>query len=233
VPARDLSELEARLGYRFRNASLLRLALTHPSVSHEQAASTPHNQRLEFLGDAVLQLIITCELYLRFPASSEGLLTKTRAHLVSARSLAEQGRRLGLGEFLILSVGEESQGGRHRASATADAFEAVIGAIYLDSGLEAAREQVVACFGSTFGDIDRPPAIENPKGELQELLQAESAEPPQYQLLSTSGPDHDRSFECQVLHRGTVLGRGSGKSKKAAESEAALDALTRVRRRLG
>ena len=116
----DFSSLQIRLGYSFKNADLLRLAMTHPSVSHEQAGPTPHNQRLEFLGDAVLQLVITRELYLRFPECDEGPLTKTRAHLVNARSLAEQGRRLGLGEFLILSAGEESQGGRKRASALAE-----------------------------------------------------------------------------------------------------------------
>jgi ribonuclease-3 len=230
VSAYDFSSLQTRLGYSFKNGDLLRLAMTHPSVSHEQAGATPHNQRLEFLGDAVLQLVITRELYLRFPECDEGPLTKTRAHLVNARSLAEQGRRLGLGEFLILSAGEEGQGGRKRASALADAFEALIGAIYLDGELAAAHGFVVSCFAAALAQIDRPLAIDNPKGELQELLQANAAEPPQYQLVATSGPDHDRSFECEVVHRGAVLGRGAGKSKKSAEGEAALDALARLRR---
>jgi ribonuclease-3 len=229
VRSRSLTDLEARLGHCFQNPTLLRLALTHPSVTHEQSGATPHNQRLEFLGDAVLQLVITRELYLRFPDSDEGPLTKTRAHLVNARSLAERGRRLGLGDFLILSVGEEAQGGRQRASALADAFEAVIGAIYLDGDLAAAQVFVTSCFQDAFAEIDQPLAIDNPKGELQELLQATSSEPPQYQLISTTGPDHDRNFECEVVHRGTVLGRGVGKSKKAAESEAALEALAKLR----
>ena len=225
----DHSELQRRLGYSFRDASLLKLALTHPSVAHEQGIPLQHNQRLEFLGDAVLQLVLTRELYDRFPAFGEGALTKGRAKLVNRRALAEKGGILGLGEELILSRGEEIHGGRQRPSALADTFEAVLGAVFLDGGFEAAREFVRRHFIEAFGGLSEIPTLENPKGELQELLQARSSEAPEYHVISSSGPDHDRVFECTVQHAGRELARGRGKSKKAAESEAALAALARLR----
>jgi ribonuclease-3 len=220
-----LEELQRSLGYSFSKIDLLKLALTHPSVAHETTAPTPHNQRLEFLGDAVLGLVLTRELYDRFAAVSEGPLTKARAQLVNRRSLADQARRFRLGEFLILSRGEESSGGREKQSALADAFEALLGAIFVDGGFEAARDFILKCFHDSFGQLTRIPNIDNPKGELQEMLQARSAEAPEYQTTSVTGPDHDRLFECAVLHEGRELGRGKGKSKKSAESEAALAAL--------
>jgi ribonuclease III len=224
-----LADLQTRLGYTFRDEGLLRLALTHPSIAHEGGAPVPHNQRLEFLGDAVLQLILTHELYEKFPAFDEGPLTKGRAKLVNRRTLAEQARGLGLGAHLILSRGEETSGGRERASTLADAFEALLGAIYLDGGFGAAREFVLREFSAAFGKLSVPPTIENPKGELQELLQARSPEAPEYHVVSATGPDHDRVFECVVQHAGTELARGSGKSKKAAESDAAMAALKKLR----
>jgi len=210
---------------------LLRLALTHPSVAHEQGVPVQHNQRLEFLGDAVLQVVLTRELYEKFPAFDEGSLTKARAKLVNRRALAEQARQLGLGEFLVLSRGEEAHGGRERPSALADAFEAVVGAIFLDGGYETTREFVLRRFQAAFSELSIIPILENPKGELQELLQARSSEPPEYRVVSASGPDHDRMFECTVHHDGVELARGCGKSKKAAESEAALAALKTLRER--
>ncbi|TAL00746.1 MAG: ribonuclease III [Verrucomicrobia bacterium] len=225
----DLAALQARLGYSFRDAALLRLALTHPSVAHEQSAQLQHNQRLEFLGDAVLQLALTRELYEKFPAYDEGPLTKARAKLVNRRALAEHGRRAGLGDHLILSRGEELHGGRERSSALADAFEALLGAIFLDGGFEVAREFILREFGENFLSLDVIPMLENPKGELQEFLQARSPEAPLYEVVSATGPDHDRMFECIVRHGGVELARGSGKSKKAAESEAARAALNHLR----
>jgi ribonuclease-3 len=225
----ELSEFQIRLGYAFRDEGLLRLALTHPSVAHEQGAPAPDNQRLEFLGDAVLQLVLTRELYEKFPAFDEGPLTKARAKLVNRRTLAEHARPLGMGAHLILSRGEEINGGRERGSALADAFEALLGAIFLDGGFEAAREFILREFSEGFGRLSVLPIIENPKGELQELLQARSPEAPEYRVLSTTGPDHDRVFECTVHHGGVELARGSGKSKKAAESDAALAALKKLR----
>lgn len=225
----DLAALQARLGYSFRDERLLRLALTHPSVAHEQGTPIQHNQRLEFLGDAVLQLALTRELYEKFPTFDEGPLTKARAKLVNRRTLAVHGRAITLGEHLILSRGEESHGGRDRSSALADAFESVIGAVFLDGGYEAAREFVLREFGAAFGELGAIPLLENPKGELQEFLQAKSPAAPNYHVASATGPDHDRIFECTVHHGGVELARGSGKSKKAAESEAALNALKKLR----
>ncbi|HXT40441.1 MAG TPA: ribonuclease III [Candidatus Angelobacter sp.] len=226
----DLNTLQTGLGYSFRDESLLRLALTHPSVAHEQGTAVQHNQRLEFLGDAVLQLVLTGELYEKFPSLGEGPLTKARAQMVNRRMLAGRGRRLGLGEHLILSRGEEGSGGRERPSALADAFEALLGAIFLDAGFDAARDFVLRQFREEFGELEVIPNLDNPKGELQEMLQANSTEAPQYQLESVAGPDHDRVFESAVYHRGVELGRGTGKSKKEAESQAALAALESLRR---
>ena len=232
--------LQTRLSHNFRDPGLLRLALTHPSIAHESGASasgdeaaTPaserkpaqHNQRLEFLGDAVLQLVLTRELYEKFPDFDEGPLTKARAKLVNRRALAIHGRALGLGVELILSRGEEMGGGRERASTLADAFEAVLGAIFLDGGFDAAREFVLREFHKPISGLAITSDLDNPKGELQELLQASSAGAPQYQIISTTGPDHDREFECTVHHNGIELARGRGKSKKLAETEAAFAAL--------
>jgi ribonuclease-3 len=239
----ELTEFQIRLGCMFRDESLLRLALTHPSVAHEAGPQTPvgdeaqrrpaHNQRLEFLGDAVLQLVLTRELYEKFPAFDEGPLTKARAKLVNRRTLGEHARVLGLGAHMILSRGEEMHGGRERVSALADTFEALLGAIFLDGGYEVAREFILREFGADFGKLNVLPTIENPKGELQELLQARSPEAPEYHVVSTTGPDHDRVFECTVQHEGMELARGSGKSKKAAESDAALAALKKLREESG
>ncbi len=227
--ANDYEGLQREIGYAFKNSALLQLALTHPSIAHEQGAPMETNQRMEFLGDAVLQLVLTQELYEKFPAFGEGPLTKARAKLVNRRTLADHARSLDLGKYLILSRGEEIHGGRDRLSALADAFESLLGAIFLDGGFEAAREFILRRFAAAFERLDVIPILENPKGELQELLQAVSSEAPQYHVVSATGPDHDRIFECTVQHNGMELARGSGKSKKAAESEAALLALKKLR----
>ena len=225
----DHDELQARIGYTFRDTALLRLALTHPSVSHGLGAASPTNQRLEFLGDAVLQLVLSGELYQAFPGFSEGPLTKARAKLVNRRSLADHSRELGLGAHLIVSRGEEDQGGRNRLSALADTFEAVLGAIFLDGGFDAARDFVCRHFEEALAGLSATPLLDNPKGELQELLQVSSPEAPRYHVVAASGPDHDRLFVCTVQHAGVELARGCGKSKKAAESEAAAVALRGLR----
>jgi ribonuclease III len=224
----DYTALEERLGYRFRDTSLLELALTHPSVAHEQGMPLKTNQRLEFLGDAVLQLVLTRELYEKFPDFGEGPLTKGRAKLVNRRSLADRARHLGVGQHLILSRGEELHGGRDRSSSLADAYESVLGAIFMDGGFAAAETFILREFHGAFGGLEDIPILENPKGELQELLQASSSEPPEYRILAATGPDHDRVFECTVHHAGVELARGQGKSKKSAESEAALAALNKL-----
>jgi ribonuclease III len=225
----DYGELEAQLSFRFAEPAFLQLALTHPSVAHEQGLPVQTNQRLEFLGDAVLQLVLTRELYEKFPTFGEGPLTKARAKLVNRRSLAERARQLGLGKHLILSRGEELTGGRERPSALADTFEALLGAIFLDGGFESAQAFILRQFQGAFGELSGIPILENPKGELQEFLQSFSSEAPRYHVVSASGPDHDRVFECTVHHAGAELARGRGKSKKAAESEAALTALEKLR----
>jgi ribonuclease III len=227
----DLAALQTRLGYTFCDEALLRLALTHPSVAHEQGTSVQTNQRLEFLGDAVLQLALTRELYEKFPAFGEGPLTKARAKLVNRRTLAVHGREIGLGGHLILSRGEDMHGGRERPSALADGYEALLGAMFLDGGFDAAREFILREFAPAFGELTGIPILENPKGELQELLQAISPEAPLYRVVATAGPDHDRVFECIVHHAGVELARGRGKSKKAAESDAALAALNFLRKK--
>jgi len=227
----DYADLQDQLGYTFRDPSLLRLALTHPSVAHEQGMPAQTNQRLEFLGDAVLQLVLTRELYEKFPAFGEGPLTKARANLVNRRSLAERARQLGLGLCLIVSRGEEISGGRERPSALADTFEALLGAIFLDGGFGKAREFILRQFLGAFGELPAIPMLENPKGELQEFLQSFSSDAPRYHVASATGPDHDRVFECTVHHAGVELARGRGKSKKSAESEAALAALSRLRQK--
>jgi ribonuclease III len=225
----DLAALQVRLGWTFHDPRLLELALTHPSVVHGQEDNLQHNQRLEFLGDAVLGLVLTRELYERFPEVGEGPLTKARAQMVNRQSLAELGRRLELGRHLRMSHGEEASGGRQRASALADAFEALVGAIFLDGGVDGARGCVLRCFEDYWTGGPAIPRQENPKGELQELLQARSPTAPRYVTTSVSGPDHDRVFECAVAHEGRELGHGRGKSKKSAESRAALAALAHLR----
>jgi ribonuclease-3 len=225
----DLAALQNCLAYIFRDVNLLRLALTHPSVAHESGVATAHNQRLEFLGDAVLQLVLTQKLYEQFAEFDEGVLTKSRAKLVNRSTLAEHARALGLGAHLILSRGEETSGGRERASALADALESLLGAIFLDGGIDAARDFILREFAADFGKLAGSSGIENPKGELQELLQSRSPNAPEYQTISATGPDHDRVFECVVQHAGVELARGHGKSKKSAESDAALAALKKLR----
>jgi ribonuclease-3 len=220
-----LNELQSRLGYKFRNIGLLKLALTHPSITQDHTVSRQHNQRLEFLGDAVLQLVLTLALYERFPDLDEGSLTKARAQMVNRNALAARSRTLELGPHLILSRGEELHGGRARTSTLADALEAVLGAVFMDGGFEAASRVVLREFENSFTDLPRVPSIHNPKGELQEWLQSDSTNPPHYKTVSATGPDHDRVFECIVLHEDRELARGEGKSKKIAESNAALAAL--------
>lgn len=224
------SQLEAALGYKFRQPELLRLALTHPSVTHEAGGATD-NQRLEFLGDAVLQLCLTRELYDRFPEADEGTLTKGRARLVNQASLAERAIQLNLGEHLLMSRGEETNGGRQRPSILADAYESVIGAVFLDGGPDCANATILRLFDPLLDNMNQLPRVENPKGALQELLQEDSIEAPRYEVISASGPDHDRDFECAVWHGGKELARGSGKSKKAAEVAAATAALEVMRQR--
>lgn len=215
--------LEKTIGYHFKSEALLRLALTHPS-STNTPNSIDNNQRLEFLGDAVIGLIVTYELYSLFPDKDEGFLSSTRSKFINGHILACCARKINLGEYLIISASEDQSGLRNRDSSLADAFEALIGAIYLDGGFKNARRVFLQCLSKVESEI-REHSINNPKGHLQEILQADSQEAPKYKLLKTSGPDHARVFECAVMHKGKTLGIGTGGSKKAAETNAAIAAL--------
>lgn len=221
--------LQVKIGYKFRNPELLKLALTHPSMTHEIGSGHPHNQRLEFLGDSALGLVLTRMLYDRFPKVDEGSLTQTRARLINAKTVADRAKRIELGKYIVMSWSEEGSGGRTKMSVLADGFEALIGAILIDGGLDAVEKFVLAAYDDIIPSLTISPNIENPKGELQEIFQAQSPEAPKYTLLGTSGPDHDRVFESAVTHSGKELGRGTGRSKKEAESAAAAAALTTLR----
>lgn len=220
-----MKSLEQRIGYKFRNSLLLAEALTHPSLAYETHKPHFDNQRLEFLGDAVLQLILTAQLFDQFPDFAEGTMTKLRSRLVSREALFGYATEIELGKFLLIGKGEESSGGRRRPSTLADAFEALVGAIYLDSGLDDARRFVLTCCREKMERIAASPIEKNPKGELQEILQGISQRSPSYEIVKSSGPDHKRRFVSDVLWENKTLGRGEGSSKKEAEAEAARNAL--------
>lgn len=222
-----LETFQARLGYSFRNPELLRLALTHASYGHERRQPTPDNQRLEFLGDAVLQLAVTSELFHRLPGAPEGQLTPLRARLVNRGQLQVLATELGLGDHLILGRGEENSHGRQRASILADAMEAVIGALYEEAGWDTARAIVQKLLGPALETAlaEEDGGRENPKGRLQEKLQAEGELPPVYRCISETGPAHARIYEVVVEWQGKELARGQGPSKKEAEIRAAQYAL--------
>lgn len=220
-----MSALEQVIGHTFRDPSLLQLALTHGSVGYENQRPQADNQRLEFLGDAVLQLALSHLLYSQQATADEGVLTKARAQLVSTKALARLARQMGLGTYLIMGRGEEANGGRERESALADALEAVAGAVYLDAGTDAAHAFATRLFSPDLRLLERGPLERNPKGELQEMIQALSTLPAQYDIVGEEGPDHAKSFVSAVSWLGSELGKGSGRSKKEAETQAAQAAL--------
>lgn len=220
------SSPEKRLGLSFSNPSLLRRALTHRSYANEHDDAVEDNERLEFLGDAVLDFIVGEWAFHRFPEMTEGNLTKIRSSLVRNERLAEFARRLDLGSMLRLGRGEKSSGGHLRNSLLGSAFEALIGALYLDAGIESVKRFVVPLL-----DQIRDPIIQeldDPKSQLQEITQSMKMGTPYYHVVRVSGPDHARLFEVEVKIAGEVKGRGKGSSKSSAEREAARDALTRL-----
>ncbi len=220
-----MNPLEARIGYKFRNSLLLAEALTHASISLERKDYPFDNQRLEFLGDAALQLVITEELFHKFSGFTEGQLTKIRTRLVSRSALKIHAETLRLGEHLMMGRGEEASGGRTRASTLGDSFEALVGGIYLDGGLGAARIFILRVAATDLDLVAEKPEEINPKGQLQELLQALAPSAPAYELLEESGPEHLKYFRCRVVWEGMALGEGEGRSKKEAEVAAADAAL--------
>lgn len=224
-----MNPLEQRIGHKFRNPLLLAEALTHPSLGHETQRRHFDNQRLEFLGDAVLQLVITEELYAQFPHESEGRLTKCRARLVSRDALKLHAAAIGLGNHLMMGKGEEASGGRERTSTLGDAFEALIGAIYLDSDLATARRFILEEARQDIAGLREEPLEVNPKGQLQELLQSISPRSPVYEVLSQTGPEHEKTFVVRATWEGIALGEGIGRSKKQAETAAAIEAMREKR----
>jgi len=217
----DLTSLQGELGYSFSSADLLLRCLTH--VSYGRGNQDDHNETLEFLGDAVLDLAVSDLLMRHFPEKSEGDLSKMRAALVNSAALAEKATQLNLGQLLRLGKGEERSGGRKKKSILAGAFEALLGGVYWDGGYEAARGVVQRYFAS---DIEeRQLGQHDYKTRLQEISQMLFHGPPVYQLIAETGPDHEKRFVTEIIIGGKVLGRGEGRSKKQAEQEAAGKAL--------
>lgn len=227
---RDLSALEARLGYRFREPAILDRALTHRSRANEDATgSTIDNESLEFLGDAVLGFAMADLLFRDFPQFDEGQKSKIKAALVSTATLGRLARGIGLGEFLALGRGEEKTGGRAKQALLADGYEAVIAAIYLDGGVDEARDFVSRQFAEDLEDVRSPEFWgRDYKSALQELVQSRELPLPEYAVAAESGPDHRKVFHVEVRIRGEAFGSARGPSKKVAEQEAARKAMDRL-----
>jgi ribonuclease III len=227
----EIAELESLLGHQFREPRWLHQALMHSSRIPERAEQEPaeSNEKLEFLGDAVLELVVSEELVREFPDWSEGQLSKSRARLVNATAISLSAQRLGLGKYLLLGRGEEKTGGRTKPALLADAYEALIAAIYLDGGLEAARgfvrrslvEGPIAVEAERLGHTDH-------KSALQEFLQSRGMTPGAYHVISESGPDHQKTFRVEVRIAGQVTAMGCGRTKKEAEQSAAIAALIQL-----
>ncbi len=212
------------IGYRFTKDELLKTALTHSSYANEVKKGTPYNERLEFLGDSVLSIVVSDYLFLHFKHLPEGELTKLRASLVCERTLCEFARSIELGKYMLFGRGEDASGGRERPSILSDAFEAVIAAIYLDGGIEAAREFVLRFIKKQL-ESKRTSPFKDYKTALQEIIQQNKEETVNYCLVEESGPDHDKRFTVEVRLNSNVIGRGTGRSKKDAEQHAAKEAL--------
>lgn len=226
--------LEQRLGHCFQKIELLERALTHRSFAHEQnhqgtgnhrEPCPSHYEQLEFIGDAVVNLVIGHLLLEKFPSAPEGDLTRLRAQLVNVRSLSSLAKNLGLGQWLKLGRGEESTGGREKPSLLSDIYEAVCAAVYLDAGFETAREMIRVHFQEMLQAINAEAMAQDHKTRLQELVQAELKRTPRYRLTAATGPDHAKTFEVEVFVNNRPVARGWGKSKKEAEQEAARNAL--------
>lgn len=218
-----LEKLQEAISYRFGQVKLLGLAMTHSSYANEQGCD--HNERLEFLGDAVLELAVSEELFNRFPEAPEGALTKLRAKLVNMPSLAEMAKSLGLESYIYLGKGEESQGGRERDSLLSDAFEALLGAVFLDNGYSAARDVVLGLFAPSWPQEVEPPKVRDFKSRLQELTQRDQKSRPIYRLMGSSGPEHEKLFEVEVVLPDGRTVHAKGSSVKKAEQAAARTAL--------
>ena len=226
----DLEELEKRLGYEFRDRSLLMRALTHRSRANEDASGVlADNESLEFLGDAVLGFVIADMLFRQFPQLDEGRSSKIKSTLVSSAALGRLARRLGLGEYLLLGRGEEKTGGRRKQALLADGYEALIAAVFLDGGIDEARDFVMRQFADEIEEVRSPSFWERDyKSSLQELLQSRVLPLPEYLVTAESGPDHRKIFQVEVRVQGATLARASGRSKKEAEQQAARLAIEKL-----
>lgn len=219
-----MEKLEQKIGYSFKNKELLKLALTHSSYANETGNLGACNERLEFLGDSVLSLIVSDYIFNSFKNRPEGELTKLRASLVCEKSLCGFSKQLGVGEYLLLGKGETLNGGRERPSILADAFEAILAAIYIDAGMEQAKKHVLRFIIEELNHTEDE-VFKDYKTTLQEIIQRNREEQLAYILVDETGPDHDKSFTVEVHLNSNVIGVGTGKSKKQAEQKAAKQAL--------
>ena len=224
---KNMKELEQKIGYTFKNKHLLKQALTHSSYANEKKlGKLGCNERLEFLGDAVLELVSSDYLYACFPQMPEGQLTKKRASLVCEPSLAFCARAFDLPKYLLLGRGEDMTGGRGRDSIVSDATEALLGAIYLDGGIANAKEFVL---NFILNDMEHKQLFFDSKTILQEIIQENGQQPVEYALVKEEGPDHDKVFTVSVVVNGETMGTGSGHTKKAAEQAAAYQAIRKIK----
>ena len=223
----DITELEDRIGYHFKDRALIRMALTHSSYANEQKINKqPDYERLEFLGDSVLEMVSSTYLYNNYPDKKEGQMTKMRASMVCEQALAFCARDFELEKYILLGKGEESTGGRHRDSIISDVMEAVIGAIYIDGGIEYAKKHIDKFI---LNDLENKQIFVDAKSVLQELVQKDSTKTLSYEICGESGPEHDKIFKSRVLINGEILGEGEGHTKKAAEQQAAYQAVLKLR----
>lgn len=222
---KHLNEFESIIGYPFKDISILNNALTHSSFVASKADFLEHNERLEFIGDSILSMVISLHLYSKCKNSPEGTLTRFRAGIVCEQSLYNAANNLKLGQYLLLSKGEENTGGRNRVSMLADAFEAVIAAIYLDGGLKKAKAFVLKNLEDTINASVENRILSDYKSFLQEHVQKNNSGKLSYKLLREAGPDHDKTFEIALYLNNTMIGKGEGHSKKDAQQAAARDAI--------
>ena len=222
----EFAEFEKRTGFTFKNKNLLQQAFTHRSFLNENRSTVKeHNERLEFLGDAVLELVVTEFLYEKYPQKPEGDLTMFRAALVNTQSIADSAGKLGMNDFLLLSRGETKDTGRARQIILANAFEAVIGALYLDQGYEVAKQFIAGQLFHKTDEVVEKRLWQDAKSRLQELSQERLSATPTYELLNQSGPDHDKQFVVGVYLGRDLAAKGEGRSKQEAEQDAAQKAL--------
>lgn len=222
--------LQEQIGYSFKDDRILEKAFVHSSYTNESKKKIDSNERLEFLGDAVLELCMSTLLYHKFKDWTEGDLTKLRASVVCEGTLSKNARQLNLGKYLRLSKGEKNTGGAERDSILADCFESVIGAIYLDSGLDESKKFVEKFLNDDVEELQHTFRISDYKSYLQEIIQEDSLVPINYELINETGPAHNKLFEMEVFHNGKTLGKGKGRTKKEAEQKSAFSALKKIRK---